>query len=461
MLDLVKKTPLISNSKQIAMKGLKYTLLLLFLLVLFLSIPRIQTSLASVVTERLNKKFDTHIVVSKVDLSLLGRVHLKGIEIRDHHNDTLIFVKHLKTSVLSAQKMWNSEFNFGAVSLENAFFHTKTYAGESSSNLTVFAENFKTSSVEKKTPFVLNSSKIYVEGLHYKVVDENKNQPLQFAMYNSGGVLRDFEIVGPHVTTNIRGFHFKTNNALEVAQFDSDFSYTKTTMLLKNTLLATSKSTLETDLSFTYTMGDFSNFNDRVQWTATFKESQLALSDLNLLYREIQGNEVLHFTGAARGTLNDFNVSDFNLHAENGLAIQGDFNFINSVATERGFVFQGDLKRVLANYQQLNNSLPRMITKNLPSELTRLGTFSLAGSVAISPEEIKTKLTLVSEIGTSISDLKITEIDNINTATYSGAVFLQNFDLGVFLQNPLLGEVNLQGNVLGAGFWVTAYEYCN
>ena len=84
---------------------MKYLVLFLVFLVIFFSIPSVQTNLASIVTDNLNEEYGTNLEIKKVDLSLLGSVSLKGIEIRDHHLDTLIFVDRLRTSLLDAKRI--------------------------------------------------------------------------------------------------------------------------------------------------------------------------------------------------------------------------------------------------------------------------------------------------------------------------------------------------------------------
>ena len=86
-------------------------LLFFFLISIIFSIPGVQTRLARSLTKNLKKSYNTNIVIKRVDLSFLGSVRLKGVEIRDHHNDTLIFVKKLSTSLLNAKKVIDNKVN--------------------------------------------------------------------------------------------------------------------------------------------------------------------------------------------------------------------------------------------------------------------------------------------------------------------------------------------------------------
>ena len=86
-----------------------------------------QTRLAKTLTNSLKESYNTNLHISRVDLSFLGAVQLKGIELRDHHNDTLIFVKNLSTSLLNAKKIIDNKVNLGSASLDGVDFHLKTY----------------------------------------------------------------------------------------------------------------------------------------------------------------------------------------------------------------------------------------------------------------------------------------------------------------------------------------------
>ena len=131
-------------------------LFLLFISVL-LSIPAVQTKLGSYATKKLNEDFNTDMSIKKIDLSFLGNVQLKGVEIRDHHQDTLIFVNKLSTSLLSAKRMLDSEINLGSVSLEDVYYYTKTYKGETDDNMTIFYDSFDDGSPKDSlaSPFIL------------------------------------------------------------------------------------------------------------------------------------------------------------------------------------------------------------------------------------------------------------------------------------------------------------------
>ncbi|WP_299159873.1 translocation/assembly module TamB [uncultured Tenacibaculum sp.] len=430
-------------------------LLFLILLIILLSLPVVQSNLAKQATNWLNKEYNTNIVVKKVDLSWLGSVQLKGIEIRDHHKDTLIFVQNLSTSLLNAKRILENSVNLGEASLSGAYFNMRTYKGEKNDNMSIFIDSFEDGKPRDSlsNPFVLNSDKISLKNFTFKLFDDNKKDPLEFAAYNAGGDLKNFSIIGPDVSLKIREMYFTENRGVKISNLSTDFIYTKKYMQFDNTVLETNnESKIEGDIKLTYNRKDFANFNDKVNVKAKFSKSALSVKDLSKLYKELSGNDIVYFTGDISGVLNNFSANNVKLYSKKGMRIVGNMGFVNAIKTNRGFVFDADLDNVTANYFQLKSVLPNLLGRTLPTEFQRLGNFTLQGIVRVTPEQMDATLSVDSEIGTTISDLQLTNIDNIDEATYVGEVEFKDFDLGVFANDPVLGKISLKADVNGSGF---------
>ncbi|CAL2084722.1 translocation and assembly module TamB [Tenacibaculum sp. 190524A02b] len=430
-------------------------MLFLILLILLLSTPFVQSKLAGYATDYVNKSFGTNIVVKKLDLSWLGSVKLKEIEIRDHHQDTLIFVKKLSTSLLNAKKVIENKVDLEEASLSGVHFYMKTYKGEDNDNMAVFIESFDDGKPKDSLskPFILRSEKIKLRDLTFKLIDANKKDELQFSANKAGANLHNFSIVGPDVSIKIKDMYFTENRGVNVTNLSTDFVYTKKYMLFENTTLKTdNKSELKADIKFKYKRKDFIDFNDKVNIKAKFKKSALSVKDLSKLYKEFRGSDVMYFTGNIDGVLNNFSATNVRLRSKRGMRIVGDLGFVNAIKTDRGFVFDADLKDVTANYYQLKSVLPNLLGKTLPSEFHKLGNFTMSGLVKITPEQMEATLNVDSEIGTTISDLQLTNIDNIDEAAYVGEIEFKDFDIGVFANDPLLGKISLRADVNGSGF---------
>ena len=429
-------------------------MLFLVFLILIFSIPAVQTKIASVVTENINEDFGTDLVIEKVDLSLLGSVALRGIKIRDHHKDTLIFIDRLRTSLLNAKRILDNEIDLGSVSLKGVDFHLRTYKDETDDNLTIFSDKFEDNNPRDSTSntFLLKTSNIYLEDLNFRQVNDNDKTPLAFSAHQGGGNLQDFKILGPNVSTKIRGLYFVDNRGVKITNLRTDFKYTKAQMQFYNTTVQTTNSLLKAQIEFNYIRDNLSQFNELVTIDATFEESRLSILDLKKLYDELNGNDVLKFTAKIDGSLNNFSVRNLKLNSDKGIKVSGDLNFINAIKQEE-FFFTGDLENVTADYYKLKDILPNLLGKTLPTEFQRLGEFSLFGYTKLTPTSIEADLEIDSEIGTVISDLELTDFADIDDATYEGDIEFVKFDIGKFFINPSLGKFSFKGNIpRGEGF---------
>ncbi len=419
-----------------------------------LSIAAVQTKIGSYVTNKINEDFGVNLNIEKVDLSFLGSIQLKGIQIRDHHKDTLIFVQKLTTSLLNAKKIIDNELNLKSISIDGADYHMKTYKGEKDDNMSIFIASFDdgTPRDSLRNPFVLQASNVYVNALNFKIINANKKDSINYAVNKAGGNLQDLAIVGPNFSSGIRGLYFTDLFGLEITNLTTDFSYSTTAMHFKDTRLQTQKTDIKGNIDFTYTREDLKDFNDKVNINARFSRSKVAVQDINKFYKELRGNDILDFQGNLNGPLNNFNLSKFNLSSRSGIKVKGNLTFVNSIAKERGFIFDGNLTNLTATYIELKNILPNVLGKNLPTEFDKFGKFTLKGLVRVTPDEMQATIKVNSEIGSSIADLQITNIGDIDYAKYDGEIELNNFDLGYFFNDPLFGNVSLKGDVNGSGF---------
>jgi len=414
----------------------------------------VQTKLGVYATNKINEDYGTNLSIEKVNLSFLGSIALKDVQIKDHHKDTLIFVKKISTSLISVKKVFNNKLLFDAITIEDAFYFIKTYKGETTNNMSVFTASFR-SDIPKDSldlPFILKANNVYIQNLDLRISNDNKEKPLNFSATNIGGNVQDLAIVGADVNLNTKGLYFRTNQDLQVTSLTTNYKFTKSAMTFESTILETKNSRLSANIFFTYVRGDLSNFNDKVQIEAEFKESNLKVLDLKKFYSELNGGDVISFSGKMKGKLNNFNLNNLKLTTEKGIRLDGNLGFKNAVNRERGFVFNGDLNTLTAKYKELKNIAPKLLGKNLPSELEKLGQFDIKGKVNITPSKVKAILTLKSQIGTVVSDLEINNGDEAETASYLGDIQFIKFNIGSFLKNPIFGNVSLKGIVNGSGF---------
>jgi len=427
--------------------------LLLALATFLLSLPSVQTRLGKMATDFLRKDYNVDINVKRVDLSFLGNVELKEVLVKDHHSDTLVYVQNLTTSVLSYRNLLNGKLNFGQFSLEKFILNMKTYKGEEDDAFTMFIAKFDDGGTsDKPSGFLLTSSRLKLKDGYVELYDENAENSKPLFFKDIDGSAKNFKIDGPNVYADINKLHFIENHNVEVQSLSSNFTYTKTAMNFLNTELVTDKSSMVADIKFSFNREDFSDFVNKVTIDADVKSADLSLVDLKKFYNELGTNDVLHFSTKITGNLNDFKTEKLLLTTDHDAAVIGTLHFKNVFNQEEGFSLAANLTRLTSDYDHLKALLPNILGKQLPTSFKKLGKFSVSGFAYLTEDLINADVIMKTAIGTLIADLELTNIDDINNASYFGQVAVIDFGLGKILNEPLMGNLSAEANVDGKGF---------
>lgn len=418
-----------------------------------LSRPSVQTKLGDKASTLLQEVYDVSITVDQIKISVVGKLEMKGVLIKDHHNDTLIAVSKLKTSLKRLNTLLANKLVLGKADLYNGVFHMKTYPNEDTNNFTIFSRKFVKEEKKEKKPFRLNSSVIGLHGIDFDIVDlRKKKDSLVVFYYDINGKVEDFVLDGASVYANIKKAKLIDDHGLVVENLTTDFSYTTSKMLFENTYLETQNSKIHTDAVFEYTTEDLHDFNNKVQIEASVQDSYISILDLKKLYNEFGGNDLLKVSTDFKGTLNDFRLTNFDLYSGDDFKVKGNYHFTDAVNRGANFALNGISEELTSDYEKLKLLLPNLIGKNLPSEFKKLGIFSISGKTLIKKKLLDVAIDIQSVMGAATVDLRLTNIDNIDKATYKGYVNVTDFELGEMVGDPLIGKLSFEGEVDGEGF---------
>ncbi|MCF6212412.1 MAG: translocation/assembly module TamB [Flavobacteriaceae bacterium] len=420
---------------------------------LLLALPVVQTYLASIVTRDINTAYKTAILVDKVDLSYLGKIQLKGIHIKDHHQKPMIDVANFSTSIFSYKKAYNNKILFDAVKLSGVNIKMVTYKDETNDNISIFVEKFDEEvPTGKPSGFLLTAKNINLTNANFYLYDHNfHKKPLAFYKHLKGN-LNQFKIQGPNVSTKIRHLQFIEDHNLEVIQFDTDFKYTLTGMQFHNSKIKTKTSAVLMDLNFDYKRKNLRCFYDSVQVKAVFKKSLLSVQDLKHFYDGLDGTAHIVLTTEMEGTLNDLKLNNLEAVTSTDVKIKGNVRLISSFKYIKPFKLEADIENLTANSNQLKKLLPNLLGNNLPPALDKLGRFSIKGKTAVTKTNIKTKSSIDSEIGRINLNMDFSDIGDVDFTKYKGTLGLKNFDLGKVIIDSLVGRFSMLAYINGKGF---------
>ncbi|MGA9239287.1 MAG: translocation/assembly module TamB, partial [Robiginitalea sp.] len=300
-------------------------------------------------------------------------------------------------------------------------------------------------------PFYFFSEGLEVYSSRFVLRDDNLENPdiLNFTELNI--VADSFLIQGPEVRTRIADFEVQTSRNVRVEKLATDFTYTRENMVFDSLYIRTPGSELKGNLRFDYKREDLPEFTDKVQVTATFDESTIALDEINQFYGGFGKGRTALLSTSVSGTLNDLQLDDLLLVSDN-TGIRGSFNFDNLFNKEEPFQMDARIRDITTSYYQLRGLMPELFGNSLPEFLKTLGQFTVRGPALVTETSVSTQVNIQSSLGSSYADLNLTGFDDIDNAEYTGFVSLIDFDLGRFTGTKSLGKTTVDVNVEGQGF---------
>ena len=419
-----------------------------------LSLPGVQTRLARLATDKINEQFGTNIQIDRLRISLISwDTALKDIYIEDYQGDTLVYISSLNTSILSLRELANGVLEFGDIEVDHLYLNMTTYRDAPDTNLGIFIDKLDDGKPRAPgtPPFYFHATGIEVAESRFSLRDENQPEPqlLNFSELNIEA--SDFTILGPEVRTAIEELSFDSGHEIPIEALQTEFTYTREQMRFDSLRIQTPLSELRGGLVFDYNREDLSDFTDKVRLAAYFEDSRIALDEVNHFYNQFGAGKTATFSGGFTGTLNALDVEDLLLVTDE-TGVRGDFHFENLFGGDEPFRMQGDIRDITTSYYQLRGLLPELLGSSLPRAIQKLGQFTIRGDAVLTASSIDAQVNINTRIGSSYTDLRLTDFGDIENASYTGFFSLIDFNLGDFTGDPALGLTSFDLNVEGQGF---------
>lgn len=449
-----KKDSKLKKVRKIVLRTIAVLLLLLLSVVIALSLPYVQTKIATYATDQLNEDYGTKIYIDKVAITFFGGVKLKTVIVLDHHNDTLIYSKRIKTSILDLNKLINGKLLFGDLELDQFYLQIKTYKKEKETNLDLFIAAFDDGK-KSSGKFLMTSKNIFLKNSRFTMIDENRINPKDVDFTKLNAHLQHFKISGPDVTVNIAKMNFHDHRGAKIDNLLANFTYTKKNIRLEKLEVRTPESYLKGEVVLKYNRDnrDFSDFNNKVKFEVAIDSATLSTNDIRYFYKELDKNQKFYLNTKIKGTMNDFYATNMYLRDRKNSIIKGDVNFKNLFPRAPGsFYMKGDFDKISSNYNDLTKLLPNILGKKLPTSLQKLGQFHFVGTAEVTQEYLNADFVMNTALGLVESDLQMSDLNNIDNAKYNGYVILDNFDVGSLINDNSIGKVSLDLEISGKGF---------
>lgn len=417
---------------------------IVLLLLLVLQFDRPQTYLAEKLIHSLENKYNVDLGVQKIKIDFFGRFKIQDILVKDHHQDTLIYAASIGGHLLDLRSLKTKQLSFKNISVSDTWVDDVIYEGETQSSLTIFSKKFKNSK-KQATPFQLLFTNIKAKNVSYKRGSKIKSI-VDFK--NISGTIQEVRVIGSAVKVVSTNLSFVDIYGIDYKKLETDFKYSASEMIFKNTNLKTSNSQAKLEMKFTYQPSDFSNFVENVQLVSNIDSSSISLADIHKIYPHFETPITLNVKGDLTGTFNDLNIKNTVISSpDKEIYLEGDFLLKNSIHKRELFWLSGTKSRFNFEVQRLKNIVPNQYHSFLPEQTKGLRTVAFKGDLYVSRHQLYLNGGVKSNLGNVYVN---GGLKGLNENSQKLAI---QFKRGSVFRNKKLGDfqqIQFQGNAKGS-----------
>jgi len=428
-----------SGNKNIKKKLLRvflYLILVIAILPVSLSLlfqsPVVQTISARLASDILSKNIEQEISITSIKISFFDGLEIKGLDVRDHHNNTLLGVGNLLAiPVFSDLSLQNIAFI--SIAVDSAQFNMGSYKGEDNSNLNMMIKQFTSSnkSSDDRGKFRLFSKKIILKNSRFNLFNQNREysggeRTMDYAnilIEDINTEINNFTLINDSLSFKIIELNAKEKCGLVVKKFSTDFIISSTGMYTKSALVEINNSNLDIDFSMHYSNYQaMSYYIDSVTMKGTVRPTMVDMADIghfsDILF---QMPNIVGVTGNVEGTVRELSGTEIRVKYGNNTRVSGDIMFKGLPDFFTSYMVGQNL-RITSNSEDIGNFFLPIQSKHIDvSNIIPKGEqITVEGNFDGYYEDFTSKLDLFSEHGNISSEIdfeKKNGITSISTST--------------------------------------------
>ncbi|WP_226294046.1 translocation/assembly module TamB domain-containing protein [Aquimarina algicola] len=430
-----------------------------FLVILF-SIPAVQTYLGKKITGYLHETYDVNIQINRIGLTYAGNINLQEVLVKDHHNDTLLQVNTIRTSILNIKEISKGRPKLGRVYIEDLNFFMKIYKDEGSDNLMTFIRKFNSKQKSTTTDtFLLTTKEIFLKNGKYRFINENLNTQ-KVVEYDSIHLEAENLVVDDEdIVLNINSLSFHDFRGLNVTDLQTCFLLTPTEMNFQDLIIQTKDSEIFGEVLFSFERGGLVDFENKVHIKANFSKATVSTNDLIPFYSKFGSGQKLRLKNTlVSGYLNNFDIVNANIRGLDRSMVKGNINIKNAVSNPSEFSLEGDFENLTTNYYDLVNLLPKILGKSLPRQLYQFGSVTAKGNAIVTTDAVDIDMDLFSQLGKINAFVLLENLSDLKKASYNGNIISNNFNIGRLIESETIGISAFNIHVDGSGFTLESLD---
>jgi hypothetical protein len=448
---LPKKKNYIKTGFKVVLYIILSVLLLNILLYVALSIPFVQQKVLGFAVDKIKEITKTEVRVDEIRLSLFNNVELKGIYLEDQSKDTLVYAQNLNVS-LSPWKLLQNKLQIDGIQLNDFTINVSQQTPESDFNFQFLIDAFAGDTTSTDT--TSSSLKIDIEyivlnngRLKYDVLSE-PSTPGEFnashiQVSDLNGVLKLPSIDITNLDATLESLSLKEHSGLEVVNLKGNVTSKAVTFFAKDLQLKLPNSILTIpSAKYNLLTSEFELNSDEAVISPI--DVQPFMADLKYLKNDI------NLKTSIKGKLPAVNIDSLILNYGEDAQLRAaasisDYEHYDIADFHLGISSFMITPNGVSDFARLGDS-----TFVMPDILKSLGVIRLSGDLKGQLSNLQVKADAWAKHG-AIQMLATGAIDT-TFENYKADVKLQtqNFNLGQLLENPDLGQLAMNVNLIAS-----------
>jgi len=313
-------------------------------------------------------------------------------------------------------------------------------------------------------PFFLENNDLSIKegSFAYKNVElldtlNRKFNPNDFKLLDINIKSKGLLIAHDSIHAQLNFLNLKEKNGFELLSMSGEFNFSNELLEFKQLDLRTPNSNIETNVQFTYSnLNGFDNFIEDVRFNVSLAPSSIHARDIAYFVKESKFSFIypIRIEGNIFGSVSNLKANDIRLKTGKNTIFEGNFS-MNGLPNVKTTFISGRVERMFTDYRDLLRIYPSI---PLPLNIERLGKLFFVGKFDGFINDFVTQGYLKTELGSAETDVNF-KLDDLNNASYSGKVDLNEFDLGTYFDlKETLGKISLKGEAKGKGLKLSTLD---
>ena len=395
----------------------------------------------------LSAQAGTQIHVGGVDVALFKRLILKDVWIEDQQSDTLAYARRISATI-DTLRIRKKVLSLSRLSLDESTFNIR----QDSAGIFNYQFLLKEKDPEKEpmdwrfgcNRFILRNS-----GFNY----HSRGEPVRnIGIEEIRMRIDNFRFSGDSLRFHLFSMSLNDGSGFYLNELSAAIELNGRDLHIRNLSLETLNSVIR-DADLSVRQQEMPGSDETVSdIDILLNPSMISLEDLSLIIPEIEGmNQELEVSGRITGNLQNLRARNMEIKTGKNTRILADFSMSYIPGFSEPFLF-AELKQSQTDFRDISEiRLPDSSGSpyiKLPQQLLQAGVITYQGNFTGFPSDFVAFGTLNSRMGRIKTDISIVP-DAKNQLQYRGRLETASFNIGRLFQNPMLGQISLNGMVNG------------